>query len=207
MADKQRYLIDAMRTPDEEKQWRDSYMRMYDYGRLAETDPIAYSGFKSVGPDKIKPWQTPLNVQGLYFRKSGPARNEDESQMYREMGVDPLRYENAVGVGPEAWDINTETDPLRHELRHAGFNALGYDSLRSRDKDRGVEMDAEAVNRLMDILTKSKNAKEARAYLQENYGGNFKTPEKTAETLEIIFSKRLGDLSHRARKKNAKESD
>lgn len=114
------------------QQWAKLQVQDYDYGKLQNTNPLAYLGFQAAKKDGIAHlFKTPVTALGLTFEtnESKPKNPEEEAdypivhRLLQEAGVKDDEAAGKILLGPE-FSKGTDTYTLEHELMHKGLLVL-----------------------------------------------------------------------------------
>ena len=114
------------------KQWAQLQIQDYDYGRMIQTNPLAYLGYMAVKNEGVaKYWNRNVTVLGETFTgnnpqddfKSDPESYKVQSAVLKEAGIDPKSAKGHIILGPEFGE-GKNTYTLEHELMHRGVMEL-----------------------------------------------------------------------------------
>lgn len=109
------------------KQWSELMLQDYDYGRMAETNPLAYLGYLAVKKNGVAHYfKSPLSALGFTMSDELDKTASDYGVIknaVEEAGRDPNKVTGEIFVGPE-FGRGENTFTLEHELMHRGFNEL-----------------------------------------------------------------------------------
>lgn len=126
----QKKIANKLATGDDQlrQQFGESMIRNYDYGRMKETNPIAYLGFLEGGTDKIHSFKTPVSALGMTFQNNDSLNPKAADyplvkKLIDESGIDPKSIKGQILLGPE-FSQGKNTNTLEHELMHRGLNYL-----------------------------------------------------------------------------------
>lgn len=109
------------------EQWAKLQVSDYDYGRMIDTNPLAYLGYTETKKDGVASiFKTPVTDLGMTF--TGPVNNKSEyypliSKILNEAGITVDKAVGKIILGPEFGE-GKNTYTLEHELMHRGIMKL-----------------------------------------------------------------------------------
>jgi len=130
-------LKNSVPTEDLEKQWHKMLLQNYDFGKLVDTNPIAYLGYQALAKmpggiaNNIRETTLETNYMGSTYPEGGPVQKEafnneaswkTELESLKKAGLDPKSAMGKIVMGPQFFRDGTYS--LEHELMHKGLEEL-----------------------------------------------------------------------------------
>lgn len=186
-------LRQALDTPvkDEEdlkKQFADFMVKDYDYGRMKETNPLAYLGYQAVKNQGVASYyKTPTTALGITWTDNEADKDfvnrRDFTLLHKilgQAGLDNTNMKGHIILGPEFGE-GKNTNTLEHELMHRGFMELV-----KRNPKLAQELDDESMIRsYQEVHGYDKHSHELQAGMTEGFK---RLPKDLLEELRRVKS-------------------
>lgn len=191
------------------QQWHKFILQDYDYGKLIETNPLAYLGYQALKKmpgglsNNIRETTLETSNMGSTYPESGPVTRESydsdyswkvELESLKQAGLDPNSAIGKIVMGPQFFRDGIYS--LEHELMHKGLQELvkrtekdSPDNIQARFGQRNDEPLMRAFQ-----MIKGTHGQEypkdlgwdPKYYLEKNYPQVAKKPKEYSAILESI---------------------